>query len=165
MASHPGKTDWRNVRFSDGLYLAENLCNTCSRLNCEVRGEHQYCSFYAPTIAFNPPLQGFYGVFNTFRLGKASAKNLKKGQVVGLLDTRSGELFGHASIVGLVSGDKELVALDYATENHNMKNSNLPQDDAAGELLSRLYRRYGKRIYDRTETASVVRMMRLTSEF
>lgn len=56
-------------------------------------------------IEFTPPMQGFEGKFNTFRLGKKYSVILKQGDRVGLVDKKEHYIFALAKVEAILTGD------------------------------------------------------------
>lgn len=124
------------------------------------------CGDFSPLIVFAPPLVGFDGWFNTFRLGASNYKRFKDkiGTVVTLYDKRrKGTILGYARITGVATGGFEALLERYAHTNHQSIAYGKTRDDAADFLrpvLTRAYKSFAKTPDPKTEPYSVIFMVR-----
>ena len=124
----------------------------------EVEMEVTKCSNYQPTIGFQPPLIGFEDRFNTFRPGLAWARRLRVGNFVGLLNTKTGECFGKAEVVGLDSGDISVMLDNFAYNNHLMLSEKGNHKTLLFGVLKRIY---GPRIIAENSQVTVIELRRI----
>lgn len=158
--------DMRGIHFStegEPRYFSRTrtLCNYCGALHeCEVsREERRECTEFLPLLAFRPPIRGFDGRFNTFRLGQAWTKRVVDGSRVALMDTKSHEVFAVAAITDVHSGDKRTMAEQHGANNHNVRVTGVPASEKVGDyMLRRLRNSFGKMIYENQSDATVLYM-------
>ena len=105
-------------------------------------------------IDFTPPMEGFDGRFNTFRLGLGWSKRLSVGDRVFLADKKRSWIFGQAEVEGVMTGKLGEMANLYAAENHNHKSKPIAQ--ASENLIANMVRRYGPHICDREKKVTVI---------
>jgi hypothetical protein len=105
-------------------------------------------------IDFTPPMSGFKGKFNTFRIGRVWSKRLKVGDEVLLLDKKQCLIFGRAVVTGLKTGALAELAEQCAYLNHNQKGQ--ARDGAPERLMESLRKRYGPHIIHEGKLTTVI---------
>lgn len=170
------ETNVRNVkRLDDGSYSAitkaqkgiESLCIRCANnSNCSELDQIQTlnkasakiisCLNYQWPIAFRN-VQGTEHKFNTMRLGKAWYSRLKKGDIVGLLNT-SGILYGYAKVISTHLLEKSVAIRDHAIHNHLMLNKT--REYALERFEKEMRASYGNMIYNNNFEISVIYLQR-----
>lgn len=164
-------TDMRRVNLlEDGDYRITNgvLCSHCgdhsicgvSYYAREGMDEVKQCSVYKPVIAFKAPHIGFDGEFNTIRTGKAWMSRVNTGTIVSLVDARSREVFGEASVLRVVAGDKASIAMQHGIYNHKLKMEGLSRVEAGEKLLVNLRKAYGGMIFDSNDYLTAIYLLR-----
>lgn len=150
----------------------DRLCRFCGRLpTCAIAmrlGEMESklgitvpvvsCRPYRPVLAFRPPLEGFSGTFNTFRLGTSWYQRIPDGVIVVLWDTVTQRSFGLAKVIERVVGSVEEMTFAYAHENHLFLGRE--RKEAADGLKRVLSRFYGKHLAGSDAKVTVVKMVR-----
>lgn len=168
----PLNSNTRTLRVSeDGFFTASGrTCDSCGlRSACAIPNrpgaiipEKMVCDRFSPLIVFAPPLVGFEGFFNTFRLGASNYKRYKDkiGTVVTLYDKRkAGVILGYARITGVATGGFEELLQRYAHTNHQSIAFGKTKEDAADFLrpvLTRAYKSFAKTDDPATEPYSVI---------
>ena len=153
------------------FYISKKvLCDHCGRSGaCNMEGSSRgmwksyvtkKCHEFMPVIAFKPPLIGFEGVFNTFRMGGAWVKRVAPGSQIGLLDTSTQSVFATATITDVISGDKNEMAYLHGCRNHLFKSQQLSDEVAAREIKKALRTLSGNLIYNNNTIATVIYMRR-----
>lgn len=151
----------------DGFFTASGrTCDSCGlRPTCPLAATGEavkVCGSFSPLIVFAPPLVGFDGWFNTFRIGKSNYNRYKDkiGTVVTLYDKRrQGTVLGHARITGVATGGFEDLLTRYAHTNHQSIAFGKTKDDAPDFLrnvLTRAYKSFFKTEDPKTEPFSVI---------
>lgn len=112
------------------------------------------CPDFEPLLTFRPPLKGFGGDFNTFRLGTAWYYRIGPGVKASLVDTSTNTVFGKAEVVEAVVGPLAEMCEEHAANNHAM----LDIDPAlAAEKMKKLIRQsYGMVEIDETSEVTVI---------
>lgn len=87
------------------------------------------CGHFRPVLGFAPPLNGFTGRFNTFRMGLAWVDRVRNGTIITLYDNKAREIFGSARVVDASYGPLERMLELHAAENHHIKASGHPQPE------------------------------------
>lgn len=105
-------------------------------------------------IDFSPPMTGFVGTFNTFRLGLTWSKRAKVGDEVFLLDKPHCLLFGKATVEQVITGTVEQLAPDHAHLNHNQ--IGLDDSEAVSRLVAGMTKRYGPHVFALNKKCTVV---------
>lgn len=147
-----------------------SLCDHCAMLShCEhraqIRAAENRAKLTAPVTNcadYHYPIHfvdttgiDAYG-FNTMRLGDAWSKRLRVGDTVGLLN-HDKQLVTTAQVKLL-----EVVTLDtigllpHAGNNHMLIHENFDADRAADQLLKILRNNYGKLVFERNRTVTVI---------
>jgi hypothetical protein len=120
------------------------------------------CDRFSPLMVFAPPLVGFEGWFNTFRLGASNYRRYqnKIGTVMTLYDKRrQGTILGYARVTGVATGGFEDLLQRYAHTNHQSIAFGKTKEDAADFLrpvLTRAYKSFMKTSDPATEPFSVI---------
>lgn len=109
-------------------------------------------------LEFEPPLQGFDGEFNTFRLGWAWAKRVKRGRHVLLMNSKTKEVFGRARVLNIWTGTLLDLATMMASRNHNQLGK--APSEATSDLMGRMRDRYGPHIARDDKRCTVILMRR-----
>jgi len=92
-------------------------------------------------LDFSPPLIGFTGNFNTFRLGVAWTKRVKAGDRVLMVNTARSLVIARARITDVDSGSLRDMAIKHGSQNHN--HSEFSPDIAAQRITQSMIKRYG----------------------
>lgn len=149
------------------------LCNHCALQDtCEIKRDMDQiqathyvalsvrsCAHFRPLLGFAPPLKGFTGRFNSFRMGRAWSERVKPGKVIGLLDTKTQQIFGSAHVVGVDHGPLDAMLELHAAENHYIKATEHPNPEQ--ELFRIMRNLIGTGFVRLERDASVVIMERL----
>lgn len=122
--------------------------------------EVKQCSVFKPVIAFRPPHVGFEGEFNTVRTGRAWVDRVTSGTIISLVDSRTREVFGEASVVKVVAGEKRAIAMEHGAYNHKLKVLKLRRSQAGEKLLENLRKAYGKMIFDSSDSLTAIYLKR-----
>lgn len=150
----------RFLRFNENTYRMRNgLCDSCGHAyDCTVRKPTvQMCSDYQPVLAFKS-LDGTEGAFNTFRLGGAWSKRVRRGQALALLNSAC-EKVGEAEVMDVHCGSKEEMLEKHAHRNHLML-AKKPEDPVA-ELVRIMRNLYGANFLARAELMTVIDLQRI----
>ena len=161
--------DMRRVKFVqlDGNRFASKhvLCDYCGQIaTCRLKHKKAInwekkslkdCTEFQPVLTFRPPLKGFDGYFNTFRLGPAWSKRLVGGVIVALFDTKNGHVFAKAKVIETFIGDKCDMALKHGKNNHLMVDHQC-EDSVQDKMLKILRNAFGKLIYESHSQATVI---------
>ena len=152
----------------DGFFTATGrTCDSCGlRSKCAIPlgdvGPKMVCGSFSPLLVFAPPLIGFDGWFNTFRLGASNYNRFKDkvGTTVTLYDKRkAGKVLGFARITGVATGGFEELLQRYAHTNHQSIALGLSKEEAPDYLrgvLTRAYKSFMKTDDPKTEPFSVI---------
>lgn len=111
------------------------------------------------TLPFAPPMSGFEGEFNTFRMSRGWAQRLNRGDKVLLFDAKQSIVFGEAKVLRVITGRLGELAVEHAAMNHNRKGE--PVEGAPERLIASMQRRYGPRIAEPGRWATVIYVRRL----
>ncbi len=153
-------------RSEDGAYTSNRvLCDYCGAVpTCTIKGVIRRCEMFAPTLGFGDKT-GIFDVFSTFRLGKAWSERIRKGAAVALFDLRKKEVFGHATVVEVIHGNKLSLMKEHADTNHMMLLKAYESHDAMVEKFEKLLRRlYGNMIYNYYDDATVIYLKRIKQQ-
>lgn len=162
------KPDMRGIYLcQDGDYSAKkNVCPNCRLIGeCHKRSDQVFkCDLFMPTLGFGDKT-GIFDVFSTFRLGKAWSERIRKGAAVALFDLRKKEVFGHATVVEVIHGNKLSLMKEHADTNHMMLLKAYESHDAMVEKFEKLLRRlYGNMIYNYYDDATVIYLKRIKQQ-
>ena len=93
-----------------------------------------------PVLGFRPPLEGFEGAFNTFRLSKAWSKRVVVGQSVLLVDEKAYQAFGVAVVTAIDVGTLAAMCHMRGWENHSqIGKTREAGEEGAWEVIQKLY--------------------------
>lgn len=158
-------SDMRGMYLKDGdkpfYYVKKGiLCDKCGDLNsCRKRKTKVKCNVFMPILAFAPPFGNMNDKFNTMRLGKAWVTRAKHGSVIALQHTKTKVIFGHATVVSIVAGDKDAIADEHASHNHLMIDN--PVEDSGDVIKKILLRCYGPLFYNSASKLTVINLIRV----
>ncbi|WP_374335318.1 hypothetical protein [Methyloversatilis sp.] len=110
-------------------------------------------------LEFSPPMSGFEGDFNTFRLGGKWQRVLKPGDKMLLVDKRTSAVFAVAEVQGADAGKLRDMANTFASFNHNQRE--LDCAGAPDRLISNMIKRYGPHKCSETSRVSVIHLRRI----
>lgn len=112
------------------------------------------------SMTFAPPHHGFHGEFNTLRLGKTWATRLKLGDVIGITDSKTGEIFCWAEVTATHADRLPALLRDHAHRNHKEQGTDDPAGAAERRRVS-LSKLYGPRFVtdNRWATAIYLRVL------
>lgn len=171
----------------DGIYslipstkdhVNRNLCLHCSDKNCLVPYANKQaaksvggavittkCEKFRPPIGFQDP-DGIEGSRNTLRLGGAWFDRVSVGQEVGLVSTKTGSLFGLATIGGKMMGPPSYILDSHAKYNHVFTGRRITKKKASEEMRAMMPKIYGPMIWNNCEkmVAIYFNKVRLFSE-
>lgn len=99
------------------------------------------CPTFEPLLTFRPPLRGFDGEFNTFRLGSAWYYRIGKGVKAALVDTTTAQVFGKAEVISAEVGPLDEMCREHAYLNHSLLG--LDQEEAAIKMRKLIRQVYG----------------------
>ena len=147
-----------------GISRIENGYSSDLRILCSHCGLRPICSDFAattcdlftPIISFRRSIGGWDGVWNTFRIGSAWNKRLRVGDLIGLFDSTTKEIFAYARVRKLAHGKKEDMAAQHGADNHNIRALTLEKADIPTMVLKRLRKAYGNRIYESSAYCTVI---------
>lgn len=165
--------DYHTVETSPQRKQKGLLCNHCGfRETCEIyrdlsalNATHyaeltvRQCAQFRPCMGFAPPLKGFHGRFNSFRMGSAWYGRVKADKLVALYDTRGRSVFGTARVVAADCGPLSSMLELYAAENHYLKAQ--PHEKPEEELYRLMRNLIGTGFVKLDRAASVVVMDRV----
>lgn len=119
------------------------------------------CPDFEPLLTFRPPLKGFEGEFNTFRLGTAWYYRIGPGVTASLVDTSTNAVFGKAKVIEAIVGPLAEMCEEHAASNHAM----LGVDPAlAAVKMKKLIRQsYGMVEIDETSEVTVIYLRNLSA--
>lgn len=136
------------------------LCNHCGArypaagdAGCEVHQkllDHQgagikllvrTCPSFEPILTFRPPLKGFDGEFNTFRLGTAWYYRIGPGVKTALINTVDKDVFAKAVVLESEVGPLDEMCRVHARFNHAMLS--VPPEEAADRMRKLIRQSYG----------------------
>lgn len=109
-------------------------------------------------IEFAPPMSGFEGSFNTFRLGLKWSRVLKPGDKVLLVDKKQSMVFAVAQVEGVHTGKLSEMAQEHAARNHNQKG--LDSLEAPSRLTVNMIKRYGPHKCSENSKVTVIDLRR-----
>lgn len=150
-------TDTRQLKLGkDGLYRSgagKIPCDHCGwNVECPLQ-PLTACSLFMPTLPFADET-GLKKVANTVRVGVAWTQRLSPGQAVALYNSLRKEIFGHATVIGTMSGPIEPMLRTHAPANHLMLDVHPKQ--APGDLWQWQRQQYGPRIiHDQTKLTAI----------
>lgn len=121
-------------------------------------GRKMAVRFPIPVLEFYPPMKGLDGRFNTFRLGLASSRRMKKGDYVLLIDKRTSAAFAKAKVTGVHTGTLREMASLYAAQNHNQRDD---PEHASENIVIALTKRYGPQMVNPDKKFTVIELWRL----
>lgn len=145
-------------------HCGKTLDNSCaiwkftefSEHNSGVQVRVSACPYYEPVLSFAPPLEGFDGMFTTFRVGASWENRVMTGQIVTLYDTKEKKAFIKARVSWVRSGPMGEMLKEYAHLNHSQKH-NPDKAGASDRLRLRLRKLYGPRtLGDDSRTVTVI---------
>jgi hypothetical protein len=110
------------------------------------------------TMDFTPPMSGFEGYFNTFRLGGKWSRILVPGDTMFLVDKRDSRVFAIAEVIKTDKGRLRDMADTFAHLNHNQ--THLSPSGAPDRLIANLIKRYGPHKCSETSLVSVIHLRR-----
>lgn len=105
-------------------------------------------------------MSGIFGVFNTFRLGRAWSKRLNEGDSVLLINKKESSYIGYARIIAVHTGKLSDMGEQYGSQNHNQKH--LPSEGAGKCVTDATIKRYGPHKCDDNSVVTVILMKRET---
>lgn len=112
-------------------------------------------------LKFSYPRRGLSGRFNTFRLGTAAAR-LPVGELVELVDSRTGRVLKRATVQSVSVGQLRDMALLHAHNAHNWKDH--PEEQRSDLLMASLKRRYPpNRVVD-TSIVTVIELLEVPDD-
>ena len=114
-------------------------------------------------IEFAPPLCGFEGFFNTFRLGAFYLDRLKIGETVALYDNKAKLIFGHAVVESVYAGKLSEMLVAHAALNHTQL-SNLGLVEPPEALKTVIKKLYGPHIATDSKRTTVIYLRRLNDQ-
>lgn len=148
----------------------KSLCNHCAMVNhCEhsavIKSAERAGKLTAPVTTcseYHYPIHFMdtrgidaYG-FNTVRIGEAWSKRLQAGDTVGLLNhDKQLVTTAQVKVVEVVTLDTNGL-LPYAGSNHLLVHEPIDVDQAVDKLLKILRNSYGKLVFERNKTATVI---------
>jgi len=119
------------------------------------------CQHYEPVLTFQPPIEGLFGTFTTFRAGTTWVDRVMPGRTVSLYNTGTNKAVGIGLVDWVRSGTLGEMLEKYAHMNHSQK---MNPEDAADRLRARLKRLYGPSIINDDKLVSVICMTELSVE-
>lgn len=149
---------YRGIELKQGLFVSKTktLCDSCANPCCSDFAAKE-CRDFVPVIKFRPPIRGFSGRFNTFRMGNVWAKRASPGVIMGLANAKTEEIFGYAKVTEVHTGPKQDLAKLFALDNHNIRALEITEN-VAEVMLRRLKNSSGTRAYNATDVATVIYM-------
>lgn len=158
----------RNVRrLEDGAFTASpsaspnEICEPCGiRSTCQIfryiQGVKaaairvQSCHLFMPVLAFQLPLVGAEGRFNTIRLGEAWSKRVEPGKtVIGMVESTNDTLIAYALVEEMYVCNLDNAVRWHAAKNHNAIGlGDVSDAEARIFMRRRLGRRYGGMMTD-----------------
>lgn len=120
------------------------------------------CPDFEPLLTFRPPLKGFEGEFNTFRLGTAWYYRIGPGVTAALVDTSTSTIFAKAKVVDVVTGPLADMCEEHAQYNHAM--FGLDPDEAAEKMRKLIRQSYGMAEVDESSDVTVIYLRKLSAE-
>lgn len=117
-----------------------------------------HCQDYQQPFKFNDPV-GTGGLFNTFRLGDASSKRTREGDIVTLVDKHSRK-FGEAVVLRVQVMNKEDAIHRHSAENHTYIDQKLSRPEAARRMAALLPNLYGGLIVRNNSLITVINLRR-----
>jgi hypothetical protein len=157
-------TDLRGIRRLSGGFVSDGriLCHRCGIRDMCADFAATECREFAPILKFKPPLLGFEGDFNTFRLGPAWHSRVAVGDTVALMNAKTGEIFMRAKVTAVHLGDKREMAELYGKDGHRLKAQGITEN--VGEaMLKRLKNAYGTRAFNNAAQATVIYLRAIES--
>ena len=110
-------------------------------------------------LMFSPPMSGFEGRFNTFRLGMKLSRILTPGETILLIDSKTSRVFAEAVVESAVVGTLKDMADEHAYRNHNQRS--LDAATAPQRLITNMIKRYGPHKCSETSKVTVLYLRRL----
>lgn len=111
-------------------------------------------------LDFIPPLTGFEGAFNTFRVGTGMLKKVAVGDEVFLMDGKRKVVFGRARVTQIEPGMLGELCLAHADMNHTEVHS-ADKTQSSARLFSYIRKLYGPHIAHHEKRAVVVYLERI----
>lgn len=111
-------------------------------------------------LDFIPPLTGFEGAFNTFRLGAGMLKKVSVGDEVFLMDGKRKVVFGRARVTQIEPGLLGELCLAHAGMNHTEVHSP-DKTESSARLFAYIRKLHGPHIALPTKRAVVVYLERI----
>jgi hypothetical protein len=111
-------------------------------------------------LDFIPPLTGFEGAFNTFRLGTGMLKKVAVGDEVFLMEGKRKVVFGRARVTQIEPGLLGELCLSHAAMNHTEVHST-DKTESSARLFAYIRKLYGPHIALPTKRAVVVYLERI----
>jgi hypothetical protein len=119
------------------------------------------CPDFEPLLTFRPPLRGFEGEFNTFRLGTAWYYRIGPGVKASLVDTSTNQVFGKAEVIEAIVGPLAEMCGEHAMNNHAMLGI---APELAAEKMKKLIRQsYGMVEMDESSEVTVIYLRNLSA--
>ncbi len=117
------------------------------------------CPDFEPLLTFRPPLIGFEGEFNTFRLGTAWYYRIGPDVRTALVDTSTNTIFAKAIVTDVFVGSLAEMCDEHAYMNHTM--IGLDQDDASQKMRKVIKQVYGMAGIDDSSQMTVIYLRNL----
>jgi len=164
------RTDTGATILTKATAKMSSLCNHCAMIDhCEHRAQISSaahagkltvsvtnCAEYRYPIHFVDTKGTNAHSFNTVRLGEAWSKRLNVGDTVGLLNHEKRLITtAQVRLIEVVSLDT-VGLLPYASQNHMLIDEDIDADQAADKLLKILRNSYGKLVFERNRTATII---------
>ncbi|WP_028449771.1 hypothetical protein [Chitinibacter tainanensis] len=166
-------TNYRYVRLTPAGYITtskqadKSLCAHCgNQLACERAVLAPYssaqriteCSDFLPVIAFQSDA-GMTARFNTIRVGKAWAERVKIGTRVGLVSTKTGQIFGYGEVDAVYAGELQDVCDNFGADNHTLLGKEV---DEPGKAIWRVLRNCYGNLAMQNKYATAIYMKRVS---
>jgi hypothetical protein len=111
-------------------------------------------------LDFVPPLVGFEGAFNTFRVGTGMLKKTAVGNEVFLMDSNRKVVFGRARVMQMEPGLLGELCCEHASMNHT-EVYNPEKTESAARLFAYIQKLYGPHIAHKDKRAVVIYLERI----
>jgi len=111
-------------------------------------------------LDFIPPLVGFEGVFNTFRVGTGMLKKAQVGNEVFLMDGNRKVVFGRARVTAMESGLLGELCCEHAGMNHTEVDKQ-DKTESPARLFAYIQKLCGPHIVHKDKRAVVVYLERI----
>lgn len=145
-----------------------NACDHCCLAEkCRVKANNdihrswgagvivQTCLEYQPPIGFQDA-KGLWDGANTLRLGSAWCKRVKTGDKVGLVNTKTGEVIGSATVSRVKCGPRDSIIFSHSKYNHLLISDKHTKRDAAAAITKMLPNIYGNLVWKNAKTATAI---------